>query len=98
MLNSTIVFGHQCHSSISTDVGKSIVVGEFVYQKPHSYQINSFRLNSCLYRTTHRAPGQNVTAPAEFPHEEDLETPLETTPAVVQNVEGMTEKDFLDVG
>ncbi|KAF8594569.1 hypothetical protein BDV93DRAFT_549191 [Ceratobasidium sp. AG-I] len=51
----------------------------------------------CLYRTTHRAPGQNVTAPAEFPHEEDLELPLEITPAITQSVEGMTEKDFLDL-
>ncbi|KAF8594570.1 P-loop containing nucleoside triphosphate hydrolase protein [Ceratobasidium sp. AG-I] len=46
---------------------------------------------------THRAPGQNVTAPAQFPHEEDFELPLEITPTIAPSMEVMTEKDFLEL-
>lgn len=46
---------------------------------------------------THRAPGQNVTLPGQFPHEEDLELPVEVVLKDAPQLEGMTDKDFLDV-
>ncbi|KAG8719695.1 hypothetical protein FRC08_002227 [Ceratobasidium sp. 394] len=51
----------------------------------------------CLYRTTHRAPGQNVTMPAQFPHEEDLEIPVEVPSKEVRKLDGMTDEDFLEL-
>ncbi|KAG9101942.1 hypothetical protein FS749_001473 [Ceratobasidium sp. UAMH 11750] len=51
----------------------------------------------CLYRTTHRAPGQNVTMPAQFPHEEDLEIPVELPSKEAPKLDGMTDKDFLEL-
>ncbi|QRW07577.1 P-loop nucleoside triphosphate hydrolase [Ceratobasidium sp. AG-Ba] len=51
----------------------------------------------CLHRVTHRAPGQNVTLPAQFPHEEDFEIPLEVAANDAPRLEGMTDKDFLDL-
>jgi hypothetical protein len=50
-----------------------------------------------LYRTTYRAPGQNVTLPAQFPHEEDLEAPVELPLVEAPKLDNMTDKDFLDV-
>ncbi|QRV93432.1 UvrD-like helicase carboxy-terminal domain protein [Ceratobasidium sp. AG-Ba] len=51
----------------------------------------------CLNRATPRAPGQNVTLPAQFPHEEDFEIPLEVATNDAPQLEGMTDKDFLDL-
>ncbi|KAG9097516.1 hypothetical protein FRC06_007474, partial [Ceratobasidium sp. 370] len=51
----------------------------------------------CLHRATHRAPGQNVTLPAQFPHEEDLEVPVEPPSKEAPKLEGMTDKDFLEL-
>ncbi|KAG8744274.1 hypothetical protein FRC10_010437 [Ceratobasidium sp. 414] len=51
----------------------------------------------CLFRATHRAPGQNVTLPAQFPHDEDLEVPVELPSKEAPKLEGMTDKDFLEL-
>ncbi|CAE6535633.1 unnamed protein product [Rhizoctonia solani] len=51
----------------------------------------------CLHRETPRARGQNVTLPAHFKHEEAIEAPVELPPTSSVRLEGMTEKDFLDL-
>ncbi|CAE6459263.1 unnamed protein product, partial [Rhizoctonia solani] len=51
----------------------------------------------CLHRETPRAPGQNVTLPAHFPHEEDAETPENTSPPIASDGSNMTDKDLLNL-
>ncbi|CAE7089127.1 unnamed protein product [Rhizoctonia solani] len=51
----------------------------------------------CLHRETPRARGQNVTLPAHFKHEEDIEAPVEPPPTNSAPLKDMTEKDFLDL-
>ncbi|QRV93433.1 UvrD-like helicase carboxy-terminal domain protein [Ceratobasidium sp. AG-Ba] len=49
----------------------------------------------CLYRVNPRVPGQNVTPPAQFPHE-DYQTPSEVSSKQAE-IENVTDKDFLDL-
>ncbi|CAE6379695.1 unnamed protein product, partial [Rhizoctonia solani] len=51
----------------------------------------------CLHRETPRARGQNVTLPAHFKHEDAIDAPVELPPTNSVRLEGMTEKDFLDL-
>ncbi|KAH7337934.1 hypothetical protein B0J17DRAFT_405653 [Rhizoctonia solani] len=51
----------------------------------------------CLHRETPRARGQNVTLPAHFKHEEDMEAQVEPSSPNDTSLNGMTEQDFLDL-
>ncbi|KAJ1305435.1 hypothetical protein OPQ81_000445 [Rhizoctonia solani] len=50
----------------------------------------------CLYRETPRAPGQNVTLPAYFPHEE-TEVPEDLPPPVSSDGGEMSDKELLNL-
>ncbi|KAG8683036.1 hypothetical protein FRC11_014050, partial [Ceratobasidium sp. 423] len=50
----------------------------------------------CLHRETPRAPGQNVTLPAHFPHE-DTETPEDSSSPITLDGSSMTDKDLLNL-
>ncbi|KAB5592704.1 TPR and ankyrin repeat-containing protein 1 [Ceratobasidium theobromae] len=52
----------------------------------------------CLHRETPRALGQNVTLPAQFKHEEDMEALVDVKSLLpIPSGDGMTERDFLDL-
>ncbi|CUA74878.1 TPR and ankyrin repeat-containing protein 1 [Rhizoctonia solani] len=54
-------------------------------------------ISSCLHRETPRAPGQNVTLPAHFPHEEDMEITEDSAPPTTSDGNSMTDKDLLNL-